>query len=216
MSYLIAILVTGGALAALDAGLRRTDVYASTVFDWPAGWRAVPPEPGPASPYRQGAGGAWTLGVGAGIPRATSVFLAPVLGVALLWSLASMLALGDLRDVFHGTRSLPFVLASLSLCVLRALSGWATLGAAYGRRTGAFFVASAVVLGIDAALACAPLPCSDHRGDDVRMALAGCTAQMALAVGLAVSLWRRRGLVQREEPRVAPLECCSGDLADEE
>lgn len=189
------ILAVLGALVALDAGIRRVDGYASSVFHWPAGWRALPPAGGPSSPYRHRAGGAWALVVDAGIPRATSIFLPAVLAIVLLWSLATVLALGDLLDVVRGTRSLGFVLASLSLCVIRALDGGAALLAAYERRSGAFFLASGLALGIDVALVELPLPCSDHRIDDVHMALAGGAAQAALVIGYAVSWWERRGLV---------------------
>lgn len=198
---ILAVLAT---LIALDAGIRRAGMYASSVFHWPAGWRAIPPGAAPSSPYRHHEEGAWALVADAGIPRVTSVFLPAVLGIVLLWGLGTMLALGDLADVVRGTRSLPFVLASLTLCVVRALDAGATLLAAYERRSGAFFLASALALGIDVALAELPLPCSDNRSDDVHMALAGAAAQAALALGYAVSVWRRRGLVGSVDPSLPP------------
>ena len=198
------ILAVVGLLAMLDAGLRRLGLYTSTLFTWPAGGRAISPRRGHSSPYREDAGGHWILVVEAGIPRAVSTVLPPVLGLALLWSLCTVLALGDFKDVVRGTRSLSFVLASLSLCVVRALAGYATLLAAHDRRRGLFFLASGLALGLDIALACMPLPCSDNRSGDVHVALAGGAAQAALALGFAVALWRRRSLIDLEPPELEP------------
>jgi hypothetical protein len=183
------------ALAVLDAGARRLGGYASTAVGWPAGWRAVPVGRRKGLPYREDAGRAWVLVARPGIPRAMSLFLPPAFGVVLLWCLATVLALGDFKDVAQGTRSLPFALASLSLCLIRAAAGGATLLGAWERRGALFFLAGGLALGLDTALACVELPCSDVRTDDVRMALAGGAVQAALILGFAVSLWRRRGLV---------------------
>ena len=87
------------------------------------------------------------------------------------------------------------MLASLSLCVIRALAAGTSLFAASERRGSLFFMASGLGLGLDVALACFRLPCSDHWADDVHMALASGAAQAALTLGFAVSVWRRRGLV---------------------
>src|SRR5262249_3746262 len=157
-------------------------------------WRKVPPERRKPSPYRERARGEWVLVVGAGLPRAISVFLPPMLAITLLWTLATVLALGDLLDVVRGTRTLAFVLASLSLCLIRALAAGATLLAACEGWRRLFFLASGLALGLDTALARFALPCSDIRADDVRIALAGGAAQAALALVFAFSVWRRRGL----------------------
>ena len=129
-----------GVLVALDAGLRHAGFYASLA--WPAGWREVPPDRRKPAPYREAPRSGWVLVVEPGVPRAVSIVFPPVLGVALLWSFATVLALEDLPDVLRGARSLAFVLASLSLCVIRALAAGTSLFAASERRGSLFFVAS--------------------------------------------------------------------------
>jgi hypothetical protein len=191
------------ALVMLDALLRDWGCYTWPAASWPAAWRKVSQDRGKPSPYREGIRNEWVEVVKAGIPRAVSVFLPPVLGMTLVWALGSVLALGDLADVVRGRRSLAFVLASLALCVLRALTAGISLLAAYEGRKRAFFAASALALGHDAALALYPIPCSDIRADDVHIALAGLVAQGALTLVFAFSVWRRHGLV----PSVAGEPC---------
>ncbi len=190
----VLVVLVVGALVALELGLRRADCYAWTSLTWPAGWRKVRPARRKPSPYREGARARWLLVVEPGVPPAISIFLPPVLGVTLLWSLATALALGDLPDVARGTRSSTFVIASLSLCLIRAVAAGATLLAACERRSALFFLASVLGLALEVALACFALPCSDIRSDDVHVALAGGAAQAALTLGFAFSVWRRRGL----------------------
>jgi hypothetical protein len=186
----------------VDAGARRVGVYAETPARWPAGWRAVPREAqGPEGPYREAE--RWEQVVQAGIPRATSLFVAPVLVVALMWSVATMLALGDGLEVLRGARPLGPALASFFLCVTRAGIGIAVLGAAVGRVTAHFAAWSAVALGLDLLLYTVPIPCSDHRSDDVGMAAFGLVAGLLLAGGFAWSALRRRGLVARDPERLA-------------
>jgi hypothetical protein len=193
-----------GALVALDAGLRRAGCYEATAPAWPARWREVPPDRRRPSPYREGPPGGWVLIVPAGIPRAVSVLLAPVLGITLMWAIAMVLGLGDFADVVHGKRPLVLVLASIALAVVRTLSGGATLIAACDGNGRHLFLASALALGLDAALARFALPCSDVRADDVRVALAGGAAQAALALAFAFAAWRRRGLVASAYPTLPP------------
>jgi hypothetical protein len=209
---LLLVIPALGALVALDSGLRWVGYYTSTGATWPAGWRRVPPDRRQPSPYREGSRGEWVLVVEAGVPRAVSVFLPLVFGITLLWTLATALALGDLADVVRGTRPLAFVLASLSLCAIRALTGGAALFAASEGWTSLFFLASGLGVGHDAALALFALPCSDIRADDIRMALASGAAQVVLMLGFALSMWRRRHLVASACPSVAPAaRCGSGE-----
>jgi hypothetical protein len=187
------------ALVALDAGLRRLGCYASTSQAWPAGWRALPPERGGPSPYRHAGKEGWAIAVDAGIPPAVSVFLPPVLVLFLLWMFGVVAGTLDLADVVRGTRSFGFWLSSMLLCVTRAIAGGATLSAAIERSRRDFFVASAVALALDTALVLFPLPCTDHRYEDVGVALANAAAQSALLLGFTISVWRRRGLMERVE-----------------
>lgn len=197
-----AMLLLGALTLAVDAVARRLGVYAETVTRWPAGWRAVPvATQGPEGPYREAQ--RWEQVTPAGIPRATSLFVAPVLVVALMWSLATVLALGDSLEVMRGARPLGPALASFFLCVTRAGIGVAVLGAAVGRVTAHFAAWSAVALGLDLLLYTTPIPCSDHRSDDVGMAAFGLTAGLLLAGGFAWSVLRRRGLVARDPERIA-------------
>jgi hypothetical protein len=214
-SPLVVVVLVVLVLAMLDGGVRRAGGYAASVDRWPAGWRALRAGVRDRSPYRAGAGRVWVLVAPPGIPRATSMFLPAALGITLLWGLATVLALGDLKDVVQGTRSLPFVLASLALCFVRAAAGGAALLGAWERSAGVFFVAAAVALGLDVALACARLPCSDIRADDVHMALAGGGVQAALALGFAMSLWRRRGLLASARPGRPPEDLGAEELPRE-
>ena len=197
------------ALLVLDAIARRLGVYASTTGSWPAGFREASLPLHDTSPYREHHGRQLVAVVNAGIPRLTSIFLLPVLGVALAWSLAVPLAVADLRAAFQGRRALALVLASLVLCAVRASSGVATLMGALGRSPRLLVCAGSLALGLDVALALYPLPCSDVRAHDVAIATFGAAAQAALMVGFAISSWMRRGLVMLEEhdlPDSSPLD----------
>jgi len=198
----VPMLLLAALVLAVDAGARRLGAYDRTDASWPAGWRAVPLDAqGPDGPYR--ANERWERVVAAGIPRATSLFVTPVLGLTLLWSFATVLALGDALEVMRGARALGPALASFFLCVTRAGIGFAVLGAAVGRATAHFAAWSAVALGLDLLLFTVPIPCSDHRSDDVSMAAFGLAAGLLLAGGFAWSVLRRKGLVARDPERLA-------------
>jgi hypothetical protein len=188
-------IVLASLVTAVDAGARALGAYASIAAAWPAGWRAAPlPPAGDTTPYRTVDRVAWRQVVAAGVPRAVSIPLVAVVGVAIAWTFCAALSLTDLPDVFRGTRSLGRVLASFALCVLRAGAGWFVVCSAADRDDGHLARGAAAVLCLDGALVALPLPCSDVRADDVRVALGGLTAQLALAAGYAYSALRRRGL----------------------
>ncbi len=197
------ILLLGALTVAVDAGARRAGVYAGTEARWPAGWRAVRQETRPEAPYRAAEAVRWERVVPAGIPRATSLFVAPAVLVALMWSVAAVLALGDAPEVLRGARPWWTALASLVLCVTRAGVGVAAVGAAVGRAPVHFAAWSAAALGLDLLLYTFAIPCSDHRSDDVAMAAFGLAAGTLLAGGFAWSALRRRGLVARDPDRLA-------------
>jgi hypothetical protein len=139
------------------------------------------------------------------VPRSTSIVALPVLAMGLLWCCCSLLAATDLLELVWGTsRSLSFMLTSLTLCVARAGTAFASAEGALGRRTRLFFVSSALALGHDVALAALPLPCSDSRADDVCFALAGAAVQTALLLGYVASLWMRRGLSETQDDTTRP------------
>jgi hypothetical protein len=187
------------ALVALDAGLRRGGLYDSTIFDWPRGYRDASPARFEPSPYREGQGQPWAVVLDPGIPRATSILLPPVVGITLLWALASFLAFGDLLQVARGSRPAGFAFASLGLCLVHLMTSGAALLAAWGKRPGAFYLASALALVLDGTLAALPIPCSDIRADDVHMGLAGLAAHGLLTLGFTLSIWWRRGLLEVPE-----------------
>jgi hypothetical protein len=200
---LILVLVGMGALAALDAGIRQAGGYLSS--QWRAGWRALP-DRDVGSPYRQGAPRRWVLAVRSGVPRSTSVAALPVLAMGLLWCCCSLLAMRDILSIAcDSPRSLAFMLTSLTLCVARAGTAFASAETALGRRTRLFFLTSALALGHDLALATLALPCSDSRADDVCFALADATVQTALLLGFVLSLWMRRGLCETPDDATPPL-----------
>jgi hypothetical protein len=207
----LVLLLFGGALImALDAGIRGSGFYRDTAGTWPAGWRAVVAGPR-ATPYREGERQEWVRVVTPGIPPLISIFLLPLLGLLFFWILANGLALLDLGDVVHGARSLPFVLSSLLLCLARAVAAGASLIGACARMRRLFFLASAAAIGLDLLLASVAIPCSDHRTDDVRMALAGLAVQVPLVLGFAWSLWRRRGLVDTARKEAIERDAASLD-----
>lgn len=187
--------VAAGVLLAADALARRVGLYATTSRCWPAAWRPRRGAPIEGTPYRQARGAEWEPRVGAGIPRSVSVFVLPSGLLAAFWSLATALALSDIPAVLSGTRRLSAVLASLALCVASALLGWTSLDATLERHDRLFAPAIALALGLDAALVALPLPCSDVRADDVRMAYAGLITHAPLALAYAWHHWRRRGTV---------------------
>lgn len=187
------VVVGIAALLALDGGARALGLHGAMVSAWPAAWRAKTRTAREGSPYRADVERTWTLVAREGIPRATSLFLAPVFAVCLLWSLATVLALADLKDVVAGTRSLAFVLASLGLCAVNAVASLVVFFASIGRWTRGVFLGGLVALGLDASLYLHSVPCSDHRADDVWMAVASGVAIGALLLGYAVSVLRRRG-----------------------
>lgn len=197
------MILLGALTVAVDAGARRAGLYADTEAYWPAGWRAVQREARPETPYRAAEAVRWERVVVAGIPRATSLFVAPAVLVTLMWSLAAVLALGDTPAVLRGARPLGTALGSLALCVTRAAAGAATVSAAVGRAPLPFTLWAAAAMALDLLLYTVPIPCSDHRSDDVAMAAFGATVGTLLACGFAWSALRRRGLVARDPDRLA-------------
>lgn len=184
-----------GAVIAVDTLARRAGVYRDASEDWPAGYRATAlPPASPDAPYRALNRVVWLRALDAGVPRTVSIPLLVVFGLAVAWSLCAVLAVGDVADVFRGTRGAPRVFASLALCVMRALAGWAVVAYAAPLGGAGFARSTALALALDGALWAFPLPCSDHRDDDVVIARWGFAAHASLAVGYGWSLWRRRGL----------------------
>ncbi len=200
MVIAITLVVSTVALAAIDALLRHVGVYESVGDAWPAGWRPrrVARVDGDL-PYRATGHVEWELAVARGIPRAVSFFLPPAVLLAAGWSLAILLALGDLPGALSGRRALGHALASLALCVARAACGWGTVAAVAERSARWFALACGGALALDALLFALPIPCSDVRGDDVRAALERLLAHAPLACGFAWSLWRRRGLTSTRD-----------------
>lgn len=199
-----AVLILTGAVVLFDALLRRGGAYGELESHWPAGWRAIPREKkGDEGPYREGDPVGWTQVVPAGIPPAVSRVSVAAIGFALLWSFAVFLALGDGLAVLRGERTLGFTLASLGLCVTRASVQWALGGAALGNARRHFASSLALALGIDLLLAMVPVPCSDHRSEDVQIAHTGIALDLLVALPFALSAWRRRGLVARDPEALA-------------
>lgn len=187
--------VAAGVLLAADALARRLGFYATSSLSWPAAWRQRRGARAEGTPYRHALGADWEPRVGAGIPRSVSVFVFPSVLLAAFWSLAIALALSDVPAALSGTRRLSTALASLAFCVVSALLGWTSLNATLERRDRAFATTVALALGLEAALAAFPLPCSDVRADDVRMAYAGMITHAPLALAYAWHRWRRRDTV---------------------
>ena len=201
VSLMVVATVLGVGLVAIDAAARRGGVYDLTALPWPALYRVHRAGPADAdAPYRESRPTSHLLVVPEGIPRAASVMLLPAGLLSLAWTLCVVLALGDVPAALGGTRGLVPTLASLALCVVRAGAGWASLAAALGQRRGAFAAIVLVTLGLDATLALFPIPCSDNRASDVRVALAGLLIDVPLALGFAWSQWERRGLIPEHRP----------------
>lgn len=190
-------IVVAGVFAGVDWLARRGNAYAGTEVDWPEAVRVRRGAVDGERPYRAAAPEDVLPAVPAGVPASVSAPALLVGGLTFLWSIAVVLGVGDLLRALAGRRALAFTLASLAWCAVRAAAGWAAVCAASFRAPRGFAVAAAVVAAMDAALALLPVPCSDVRADDVSMARAGLAVTIALALGFAVALWRRRGTVPR-------------------
>lgn len=188
----------------LDAFARRTGMYQPTAETWPALWRGRAQTRDEADgPYRAVDHVAWELVRAAGVPRCVSATSLPVFALALLWSLATILALGDVISATHRGHTLSFALSSLALCVTRAALAWSCFGAALERWRRTMVLCSLVALALDVALALVALPCSDHRADDVRMAQHGAVAQGAALVAFLWATRRRAGVID-VDPHAQP------------
>jgi hypothetical protein len=197
---LVLVLVALG----VDALARRAGMYELTAERWPALWRGrARPRDEADGPYRGVDHVAWELVRAAGVPRGVSATLLPVFAMALLWSIASILAMGDLVAFTHRGHTRAFSLASFALCVTRAALAWASVGATLERWRRATVLWSLAALALDVTLALVALPCSDHRADDVRMAQSGAVAQ---GVALVAFLWatRRRAGITDVDPQRQP------------
>lgn len=199
------LLVLAVIVYAVDAAFRRLHVYDDTAAAWPARWRPRQVRFGDrALPYRAAEGVARDVVVPAGIARAVSVWVVPVAFLAFMWTVAAGLGVCDYGDVIKGRRTFARVTASLVLCAVRAVAGYASVGSAVGCNARAFAASSALALALDGALFAWPLPCSDDRSDDLAVAALGLTVQGLFAAGFGWSWWRRRGLLDAPtlDPRV--------------
>lgn len=196
----VALLVALG----LDAFARRTGMYVLTAETWPALWRGrVRARDEADGPYRAVDHVAWELVRDAGVPRSVSATSLPVFALALMWSLATILALGDVISATHRGHTLSFALSSLALCVTRAALAWSCFGAALERRRRAMVLCSLAALALDVTLALVALPCSDHRAADVGMAQHGALAQGAALVALLWATRHREGVTD-VDPHTQP------------
>jgi hypothetical protein len=188
--FLLVLALSG----ALDACVREVGLHAASERSWPEGWRAVVTRGRPDSPYREGEQVEWARVVPAGIPRAVSVCLIPLVVLWHVWGVGGAL---DLLDLLLGAPASRGELAvpiwPLSLLHLLVVGG--AMVAAYRRQRGLFLLSWAVGIGIDAVPACGALLSSGHPSYDLHLAHASLAAQGALGLGFAWSLWRRRGLV---------------------
>ncbi len=201
LQAIVVVLVLFG----VDALARRAGMYQLTAATWPALWRGRAQTRDEADgPYRAVDHVVWELVRAAGVPRSVSATLLPVIAMALMWSNASILAMGDLISFTHGGHSRAFALASFALCVTRAALAWSFVGATLERWRRATVLCALAALALDVTLALVALPCSDHRADDVRMSQSGALAQ---GVALAAFLWatRRRAGVTDVDPQTQPL-----------
>jgi hypothetical protein len=197
-------LVFAAVAVVCDAGLRRAGFYRDTEGVWPAAWRAVKAGRREESPYRDGEVRGWEQVSQPGAPWWISVLLVPLLARLLLWLIAAALSVGDFGEVSQGHRAFPLALASLLLCVGQAALGVALLVGAFARKNGIFFACGGLALGLDGLLATVAIPCSDNRGKDVRVALAGLVLHGLLVLGFSWSQWRRRGRIEGASPPAGP------------
>lgn len=191
-AIVIAVVIFGG-----DALARAIDLYATIEPDWPGRWRLrARHRDSERAPYRRGEQSDWEQVRRAGIPRSVSCAMLPVVGVALMWSLACVLAFGDVADVFAGRRTLARTAAVLALVWGRAALAWMTLAYGYVRSSTKMMGASLAAIALDVALWRLPLPCSDIRADDERVGLAGAIIG---AVALVAFAWSARPIANTTE-----------------
>ena len=189
-------MVLAGLVVGSDAVLRGIGLYEAVLDDWPAAFRerrVVASDS--ALPFRAADAVAYEPVVGAGIPRSVTLPIAPAVLLTVMWVVCLFLALSELGRFLLQGRPAAHTVASLALVVVHAAAGVVTVGSVATRATRAFALSCGVVLALDAALAAFPLPCSDHRSDDVHIALAGLAVHVPLALAFAWNAWRRRGLV---------------------
>ncbi len=139
------------------------------------------------APYRSAVHGDWEEAVSAGIPRAVSSALLPVVALTLLWTIAVFLSFGDLLGVIAGRRAFARTLAVIVFCAVRGGLGWAVLGAGYARNVRTMVLCSLAAFTLDATLSQVAIPCSDVRADDVRMGYWGASIH---ALALLSFAWK--------------------------
>lgn len=190
--------------AVIDALARAAGAYAALDVWWPAGWRAVVvPVRANDGIYRAQKLVRWERLVPAGVPRAVSFTVVVAAGFALLWSFAAVAAVIEGAQALWGAHLVWAALASMVLCVTRALIQWALASAVLHRALFRVAVTVAMALTLDLSLAMFALPCSDRRSDDVVVAHIGIAIGFALASVLCCDGWRRRGTLVRDAEAIA-------------
>jgi len=194
--------VVVGFFAGIDWLARRGGVYGATEPDWlPSGRVRRAPGVDGDRPYRAASPVDAEVVVPGGVPASVSIPALMAGALAALWTVALLLGFGDLPGALVGRRALGVTLASLGWCGLRMAVAWRLVCLLVPAQGRAFFRVTAVALMMDAALAWLPIPCSDVRADDVSVARAGLAVTVALALGFAGALWRRRGTRPLDELR---------------
>ncbi len=190
-------------IVACDAFARWSGVYRGLDEHWPARWRLrAQHRANERAPYRQGDHGDWEMVRPAGIPRAMSSALLPMVGVALMWSVACALSFGDVFDVFAGRRTLARTAAVLALVWTRSTLSWLSLAFGYTSSTRKRLGAGLADLALDVALWRVAIPCSDFRADDERVGLAGA---LIGAIALVTYAWSTRPIAKTTEVDPAQL-----------